>query len=361
MIKEDLKDFASSVQTSNESHRLSLRAKLERESSSSSTVAKKRFAWMKFVVMPTSALAVLVLLVVTSVPRDTVDDLVYMPEPAGIAGSLSESADLESTASYMTVPSSKTFYERFLDGLGSNTASIEDSDAYRDEYGNLLEEDISFKMLAHDESVHQNIDELFTIVDGSIVSINDFSEDIREIQGSIPTDKKDFFIEELTEFVKNDNFITKISTAESRIADVVVIDEKILEVEEAIAALEEELTRDHTEEGRLSLEAQLQDLKNFLEERNDVKEEILNRVEMIDVVLRIEMVPKWGSATTLSELERSWYGFEDPSMFQQLFLNALFVLLKILLVLSYTFWLIVPLFIWHVWKRKERITLRMFE
>lgn len=342
-VKKSLKRLGHIVRSSGDEHQEMLRKQLQIQAESLRSEKGNSRKWSKWVFAPVIALATLTLFIATN---RQVDEPTYYELAEGERGGVQISPGMVDVSDSASLSTTSTFYDRFLRNLGNNDVSLGDQMAYRDEYGNLLEQDLSAHILSSDEDIHREIDRLFALFDGYTTSINDTSSNVRIIQGNIPAQMKDLFIDELTELVKNEHFINTELDAQTRISDIVVIDEKIDEVTVAITDLESQIQNVKTDEERADLNQKLQDLKNYLEERERVKAEILNRVDLIDVTLKIERIPSWMQASEFDALEQSMLGFKNASLFQQLWLNTLFILLKMMQVLSYTFWFIIPLAIW---------------
>lgn len=352
--KAGLKELGGVLRAENRKQRTELREILQTQAENKprgSYLAS--FSWSKVLVPAGSLLAVIVLMVAIAPKSGRVyPTSIGYPEP-NTDYAFEETA---MTGSAMSAPS--TFKRQFIDDLGSNAATDGEVQAYRDEYGDAFEQNLSIDVLAKRQEQFEEISQLFQGSDGYIASFSDHGGNSRSINGHIPVEQLDHFKQGLVGIVGSYKFMTQSSYGYNRVPDLIAIDEKITEVEAAIAELEEKIANEQNLSNREELEQQLAQHQQFLAEREATKDEIEDRVEYVDISLYVNHIPSWWQAGDYHELRQSFAGYTDPSLGQKVLINFIYVVSKLLVLLSYTFWLIIPFLIWRWRRSRER---KMFQ
>ena len=80
----------------------------------------------------------------------------------------------------------------------------------------------------------------------------------------------------------------------------------------------------------------------------------MERIDYVDVTINVTKVDQWWETNSYWELTQSVTGFDSPSFGQRFMINVLYIIAKLILFFSYTFWIIIPAVIWWVVRRKRR-------
>lgn len=260
------------------------------------------------------------------------------------------------TPSGLKHSSSPTFKDKFLNLLGSHQADYQDIA----DRGAILEKDLNVKLITTQKEIDV---ELFAR--GTFESLGGYVENINQssyysaknkrlfIQGKIPADKIDALRLALKNFVGKDKYYQEYLKAVSRTADVIVIEEKIKEVEKSIEYLEDAIAREANPKKKQQLQKQLIDNKNFLAEREQTQEKIMERVDFVDVGLNLRIIHSFWRAGGIDDIRLLYSGFENASIWDNLIINVLHIIIIFLKILSYTFW-IIPIIVWIIIKKKRQ-------
>ena len=74
-------------------------------------------------------------------------------------------------------------------------------------------------------------------------------------------------------------------------------------------------------------------------------------VDYADINITLIKIPSWTKARSWQELKTVYAGFNDLDFGGRIVLNVLMALVVLVLIFSYTFWLIIPLGIWLILRR----------
>lgn len=374
-LKDELRamgqDFQSRAQTSQEKFEPTI-AKLYDETTAAPVAPRARrsfamFGWLRqpLIAVPVALVA---LIAIVSSMRQYRAQPVPMPAPAdtsvvrGVPFGLSPQAssgvevDFEEAAPQglgtRTLPSLRTFKERFLERLGQHEASPADI-ASRPQ---VFEQDVNIDLIATKPAaeVQEKVGSAFTSLGGFVESTRldprGRKANIR-VHGKVPTSNVEALKILLRNFAEEDEYYREATVAYNRTADIVAIEREAEKVEESIAYLERALARETDPTRRPALERKIEQHRSLLRERGATKEGILDRVEYVDVVLNITVIPSFWHASSLQDFRQLYVGFGQPTLLDQLKINATAIVLLVLHALSYFFWLI-PI-VWWIWWRKN--------
>jgi len=278
--------------------------------------------------------------------------------PASVGGSRGGKYGLEQAgmAALSTYSGSPTFKDKFLNLLGSHKADYQDIA----DRGAILEKDLNVKLITTQKEIDA---ELFAR--GTFESLGGYVENINQntyysrknkrmyIQGKVPADKIDALRLALKNFVGKDKYYEEYLKAVSRTADVIVIEEKIKEVEKNIEYLEDAIIRETNPAKKQELQKKLEENKAYLGERQQTQERIMERINFVDVSLDIRIINSFWQASNVNDIRFLYAGFEEASIWDNLIINVLHVIIIFLKILSYTFW-IIPIIIWIIVLKKRQ-------
>lgn len=249
---------------------------------------------------------------------------------------------------------SGTFKNKFLSLLGRHEAGPDEIA----ERGSILEKDLNIDLITtkKEDDAEKFAKNTFESLEGYVENIRQYyyshSKRIR-INGKIPADKMEDLRQSLKDYVEKSNYYRENIKAQSRTEDIIVIEEKIKEVEESIEYLENAIEQETNQAKKEELQKKLEENRAYLQERQETEEEIMQRVEYVDVNLVIEIIPSFWKANDFKDIKRFYKGFEAASLWEKLLFNALLVAIWFFRILSYTFWLI-PIAAWLIIRKRRK-------
>ncbi len=242
-----------------------------------------------------------------------------------------------------------TFKDKFLGALGYHEASPEAIA----ERGPILEQALNVSILTTEKTTEtrKTVEHVFEDYGGYVIKITP-SIYMINAYGKIPADRIDDLKNYLKDYAGKDKYYQENLSANSRTADVIAIEEKIKEVEDSIEYLKNAIAGETDPAKKQTLQKQLEETRAYLGEREETKENIMDRVEYVDVNINITSIPSFWKASRMSEIQKLYSGFNQISMWDKLIINVLHVIIIFLRILSYTFW-IIPIVIWIIILRRR--------
>ena len=350
-IKEELKKMGDVMGNDNPKHKESLRQRVQ-DNFRCETVRPKR--WPR-VLAPVFSVAVMALLVVVS---STYQPNYYSDTPIVIEDSRSYSGDMVASDTAMLSESAglgaPTFKNSFLRGVGKNTATQKQIDEYRAVHGDMFEEDLSVSLLSKEKDSVQDVESIITGLGGYVDNVRESRYGTSTITGRIPKENVELLRDDLRDFVKKDKFYTERRQAQNRVADAIAIDEKVQEVEGAIVLLSEQLATEEDPERIKELNEELRQHYSYLKERQETRDLFIEQVEYVDISIAVSEIESWWSSDSYFELSQTITGYESPGFVERLLINVLFVLGALITIFTYTFWFVIPLVIWLIFRRRRK-------
>lgn len=243
---------------------------------------------------------------------------------------------------------SDSYYPYVTGYAPSQNSDDNDIVDYEQEHGSMLETSVTINLLTREEDPLGTTESLFTSFGGHISSIYDYGMgQPTTITGFVPADSYFLFREQLRDLVKSDRFMMESINAQDLIPSAISIDEYIEDVKTQI-----EKTTNQTKKDQL--ETQLENLQ-------ESRESLDSRVEYVTVGITIEESSGVWGAGDQYELERAMYGFNDPGFLDQACLNVVIVIFWFVQALSVAFWILIPIGIWLLVRRKNRRALRVLD
>jgi hypothetical protein len=359
---DELKSVGEALRNVNETHRESLRGRLHLAAPKyENKKSGFRFPKLGLALIPTlSVAAVAALAIISAAYRPTYysaepflsDDTMEMATESSI---ISMDSDILDATSYSetTGLGAQTFKSRFLRNIGRHDVPQGQVDEYRKTNGDFFEQDIRFNLLSKEKDALSEVTDIYTRLDGYIEQSRAHNTDSFTITGRIPKNNLSALRNELNEFVGSDNFYLESTNSYNRVKDVIVVDEKIQEVEDAIIELETLLASETNATIIKELNEELIQHRAFLRERTETKDAIIERVEYVDVSITITTIESWINADSYWELNQAISGYDQPGFGERILINVAYVITRIILFLSYTFWILIPLGIWLGMKKRR--------
>ena len=354
--KDELRGIGEVLRASNPGHRDALRARIVENVSSREPRKRISMNWKRILVPAVPSVAVMALALVTIAyqPNYYASTPVYLEVDETAPSSGLGVADFIDATGMTAGAPAPTFRQKFIRGIGSHSASQKKINDYRAEHGDLLDESMQINVLTREEDAVEEVEDIVRDLGGYVQNVRGSSGGNTTIKVQIPKDELSSLRDELKDLAKSDDHYSERRQAYNRVADAVVIDEKIQEVEEAITELEEKLANAEDENLKAQYEAQLAQHRAYLEERQETKEELMEQVEYADVSIAVTQIESWWRADSYYDMNKAIAGFESPGFAERLWINVLFVTSRLLIAFSYTFWIIIPLGIWWFMRRKRR-------
>lgn len=361
-IKNDLKGFGAQVQTKAVEPKERLMSELSEMYDQTETNKSKKFLMTlsrPFVWIPAMSVSLVLICAMIIIPQlintspDYYGGPVYMNDAQKtFSPNLIMDEGIGSAAGIQSEQS--TFKDVFIRNLGQHEASPEDVA----KYGSLLAKDININILLTKETA--NVETFATMLyesaGGYVENIGQDSYNSSKyfsVRGKIPADKIELFRAGLKNLVGSDKYYQENLNAQSRTADIVVIDQKIKDVENAIKSLQTKIANATDETQKSAWQKQLNQNRAYLAEREQTKKQIMADVNYIDVSLYARTIPSFWHAQNFSDIKQYFNGFETVSMWNQMSLNALFVFLAALKIFSWTFWAI-AIVIWLIVRKRKK-------
>ena len=351
-VKDELKSFGRFLRHKNPEHQARLRAQLQNREPRLSTPRVSSFGFTHRV-FPTLSFAVIAFLAVVSVVYQPSYNIGNVPVAVLETDGNLEASEFMSDSTGLSASSPSTFRNTFLRNLGKNQVPQSEIDAYRSAHEDLFEEDVQINLLSKEKDAVKDVMRLIEERGGFIEKRQQTRKDFATMTARIPKGELSSLRDDLRDFVKSDAFYFETSQAQNRTADVIVIDEKVQEVERAIVVLEEKLATENDPDTIKALNQELAQHYAYLKERQSTKETIMERVEYVDLSIAISTIASWWSADSYRDVHRSIAGYESPGFLARLSINALFVITRVLIFFSYTFWFLIPLVVWRALRRKR--------
>lgn len=336
----------------NAEHQRMLRAELQQRTVKGPSKAKKRIAWSTLGAL-TGALLLFAVVRIGFIQSSYVDD-VYTgggcPTCSGGGGDMaldSISADSLGLADSAGMGASESAFDIVRQW-------IPDPETRRqgfERYGNLLEERASIALLSNDKDTPETVFNLFSGLGGSVGNLEmDQQRGSLTLNGEIPTRSLPALRTQLEELVGEKYFNDNLS-ATSQLNAVLHVDERIETIQEQIDTLTAQIEREDDEDARNQLIAQRNARETEKAAQENEKLRVVNETHLADVHITVQHVRPWWQTTSRYELEKSVTGFEQPSFGQSFWINVLFILRGLITFFSYTFWILIPLTVWWVWRK----------
>lgn len=343
---------AGSHMAENADHQRMLRAQLQQRTPVRSPRTKKRIAWSALGAL-TGVLLLFAVVRVGFIQPVYVDDVytggggcaTCMGGGGGSAGLLSaDSLELADSAGMGVPESAFDIIQRWVPDPETRRQGFE-------RYGNLLEQSASIALLSNDKDTPETVFNLFSGLGGSVANMDmDSQRGSLTLRGEIPTRSLPALKEQLEELVGEKYFNDNLS-ATSQLNTVLHVDERIETIQEQIDELNAQTELEEDEDTRAQLIAQRNARQTEKDAQEDEKLRIVNETHLADVHITVQHVRPWWQTTSRYELERSVTGFEQASFGQSFWINVLFILRGFLTFFSYTFWILIPLTLWWVWRK----------
>jgi molybdopterin converting factor small subunit len=352
--KDTLKELGDAVRSSNSGYQAMLRARLESKANDLAVTAAPKY-WFRPLFLTTSAFAALILVVVTW-PKPPAD-VVYSPgtPPSSIIdtnGLLEESLD---TTGALGSGRTETSDIDYFYAAPSSISKGEIID-YENENGPMLATSTTITLWSTDSGLVTEVQELFSSLGGHVSSIQTYSiTQPTTLTGLVPADSYFMFREQLRELAKHDKYLAEVLNATDLIPSAITLDESIAEVTEAIEVLKAEIAKTENKDTLAALRAQLSQRETQLENLRESREGLDGQVEYVSVSVAVTEIASFWETREVYDLHRLVAGIEHPvSLTQRALINVLIVCFYALQVLSVTFWLLIPLAIWLISRRRQR-------
>ncbi len=361
---ESLNELGKALRNENDLHRDGLRSRLlqgSRKTGYSARPSRIQFGRFLFPSLSIAAIAVIAIISATYRPVQYFDEPYPLME-SGITTTEVASDMFVSEMDTLDAPSlssevglgAPTFRSRFLGNIGRHNVSQDKIEDYRAVNGDLFERNVNIRLMSKAKDAFTEISTIYTNLDGYIERANENTRNSYTIVGRIPAQNISALRSELRSYVGSDDFYTESSMAYNRVPDAVVIDENIQEVIDAIALLEERIANETNANVLEKLNEDLKQHNAYLNERKGTKDDLMERVEYVDISITITKTPNWFESNSYWELSRSISGFDSPDFGQRFMINVLYMTTRLITFFSYTFWIIIPALIWWVVRRKRQ-------
>ncbi|MFH0987828.1 MAG: DUF4349 domain-containing protein [Parcubacteria group bacterium] len=358
-IKENLQAIGAKLQEKSAEPKVRLMSELSDLYDRTSENKSRKFTMTlarPVVWMPAMAVSVTLIIAVLVLPFESSQVMKYnYPTYSGSGRVIMDEGIGASSGIQSAQP---TFKQVFINNLGQHEASPEDIAAK----GSILSKDINVNILVTKQisDAEKFAKDSFEPFGGYVVSVgrenyyyNSNGNKNFWISGKIPADRMDAFRSALKIFIGKDKYYQETISAQSRTADIIVIDQKVKDVQAAIKSLQSSIARETDVAKLATLKTRLYQNQAYLTEREQTKKEIMAQVDFVDVSLNVQTIPSFWHSRSFSDVQRYFSGFEDVSLFGQLGINALFVCLVALKIFSYTFWAI-GIVIWLIIRKRRQ-------
>lgn len=245
----------------------------------------------------------------------------------------------------------RTFRNRFLDALGQHQASPQDIA----ERGTLLEQDIKIGLISPKKDCEQYVENIFQSLGGFVENIHQSynRQNSFTFKGKVPSVNIEALRIMLKDYAGAEKYYQEFAYAESRTADIIKIEEETKKVEDAIEYLKGAIATEQNSTKKTELEQKLQENLSYLAERQATGKDIQDRIDYADVTINLTKIPSWHQAKSFQELKTALSGFNDLTIGGQIILNILFGLVIIISILSYTFWILIIVGVWLIWRKRK--------
>ncbi len=361
--KETLKQFGEKLQSSNQTHQSTLRARLARSIPNTAPIRGIPFKHILF--LGGWAMAAVAIILVTR--PNTFQNLnshpnfvANQPEATSAPTNNRVIANPPTTDSSgfgsidtgnkdIILTGSADFYN-----LTETSASNSDVVDYAQKHGQMLDTSTNIDVLTTEHDLSTKVSTLFDAFGGHINNIYSDNVSNQNIVGLIPTNGYFQFKEQLRDLAKADRYFSEILNAHDLAPSAVTLNKHIDELTQSIDAIQKQIDDSKDANAKLSLEKKLASLKLQRDNLHKSKNSLDDQVAYTEVSISITETPSFLKARTINDFRLLVAGFKAPGVFQQMWINVLIVTAYSLQLFSVTFWLIFPLSIWLLMKRKER-------
>lgn len=263
---------------------------------------------------------------------------------------LGEPKSAKSTISGFLGNSANTFKERFLDKLGQHQASPEEI-AKR---GALLEQNLNISLISSKKDSEEFAQSIFAKLGGFVERVDqDKYQNAIIITGKIPAANLESLRIMLKDYVKKDKYYQEFIEAVSRTADMIKAEEETRLVEDSIEYLKGAIANEQDQKKQELLRQKLEENLAYLVERQSIEKEIENMVDYADISITLIKIPSLIKVRSWQELKTVYVGFDDLDFGGRIVLNILMALVVLILIFSYTFWIVIPLGLWLILRRRS--------
>jgi|GEM_PF-3282975 len=354
--KDTIKEVGQAMRSSNSGHQAMFRARLEVKAGEQ-TVSAPRFSWLRPSLLLTSGVIVLVLVIATHPERP-----VPVAYNSGPINNMSAELGLGSD-------SGGGLLDRFDDSFfafsepttltqapvaGASPGEILD---YENEHGSMLDVKTIINLWSTKDDLVTPVQDLFESFGGHIGGISQYAMDQpTHLTGLVPADSYFLFREQLRDLVSADKYMTEVLNANDLIPSAINIEESITEVTEVITKLKDDIAKTENATTKAALQRQLDNremqLENLIESRADLDE----NVEYVKVTVMVTEIPSFRETREVYDLHNLVMGIEKPGSFaQRALVNILIVGFGALQLLSVAIWFLIPVAIWLLVRRRQRL------
>jgi regulator of replication initiation timing len=233
---------------------------------------------------------------------------------------------------------------------------------YENEHGAMLEKTTRISLLTTEDDTVDQVEQLFTSLGGHISSIStyDMTQPV-SFTGIVPADSYFMFRQELHDLVSADKYFSEVLNATDLIPSAITLDEQVTKTTEEIASLRKQIAESTDQNQKMSLERQLKNRETQLDSLQESREGLDSRVAYTNVTVMVDEIPGFWETREGPDLRRLVTGFGMPSYFQQIWINILMMCFWVLEIMSYAMWLVIPLMVWLVYRRRQRLAWRELE
>lgn len=361
-IKEQLKRLGEHLQKDQGDHQTLLRQKLQATQSDARVAFTKRFSWAPMFGLGIAGICVLVVAADFSERRVEIPEYAYensvtqfsmIADVSDATGLASDSGGLFDFGEEDIVIYDDESYQQPIRSK-NNDGEIVD---YENEYGAMLEQSVSIRMLTREDDASETVAALFASLGGHLTSIRD-NEEFATITGSVPASRMSFFYDELDGLVKNEAFIEKNLRGDSVTEEALFLAEGLDALRTAEADVTAQLQVATTDEEKQRLQESLETISEEIASMMADQEALEDRVDFVTVSVSIEELPSIWEVENKYELHDVIAGFDDASLWQRVVINVLTVFLIVVELVSATFWILIPVLYFVIRRARRRRLLR---
>ncbi|MFA5945284.1 MAG: DUF4349 domain-containing protein [Patescibacteria group bacterium] len=351
--KETMKAFGKVLRSINPKHQTALRRLLSQRLPQEST-PRKTIPFRHLFFLGAWSMTALLLVLITrpnspsnivtpaiSQPREYAEDTLTLT--AGVTGGSPLADKLDQTASAI------------FPGNGDVIVNYEDTQ------GSMLETTTRLNIMTTEKDAPANIIMLFSSLGGHVSTVATRTAGWQTITGFVPSKSYPTLKDNVRNMVRGNRYMSETLQADDLIPQAINIESNIADATASIDALNKQLLEARDEALKTSLNRQLTSLETKLERYHKSLTALHDRVDFMTVTIGINEIPAFWKVKTADDLQNLVAGFEEPSVFQQCWINVLTVFFRLLQVLSVTFWLFIPLGIWLLARKREHRTWQELE
>lgn len=366
-IKESLKRFGEHLRKGRGDHQALLRQKLQALQTETSSVKLTRFSWGTMLGIGLAGICVFV--VAGDFFHRSSASSEYAHQGSVVAlnsmtADVSDSAGLAANDGglFDFVEEDLVIYDDEYRAPVDYTEKSNDGDIveYENEYGAMLEQSVSIRMLTREEDAFETVSALFASLGGHLTSLRN-NEGYATIAGAIPASRMSFFYGELEGLVKNEAFIEKSLRGDSVTDEALFLSDALEAARVAEADLTEQLQAATTDEEKKRLQESLETLSEEIAFMTAEQEVLEDRVDFVTVSVSIEELPSIWDVESTEELHDVIAGFDDASLWQRMVINVLTVFLIAVELVSATFWFLIPILYFVIRGMRRRRLFRELE